>query len=114
MCSTTGQQKGWVVILPFTHIIVDAFGRGASSGNHVIVIPVVDQEQSTRAQALLKVTNGRLLLALVPEVVVHVGEGVAQANDGIESISNHGLDVVVQRQPVGLLNDYGKRSEWWN
>lgn len=114
MCLTTGQRIGWDRNKTFTHIIVDALRRGASSGNHVIVVPVVDQEHSTGAQALLKVTNGRLLLALVPKVVMHVGEGVAQANDGIESISNHRLDVVVKRQPVGLLNDYGKRSEWWN
>lgn len=88
----------------YTHIVVDAFGRGAAGGNHVIVVAVVDQQHSAGTQALFKVTNRRLLLALVPETVVHVGERVAQANHGVESVANERLDVVVQSQPVGLLN----------
>ena len=71
----------------------------------MIVVAVVDQEHAAGSQALLEVANGRLLLALVAVVVVHVGERVAKANNGIESIPNQGFDVVVERQPVGLLDD---------
>lgn len=88
-----------------THIIVNALGWSASRGNHMIVVPVVDQQHASGTQTLLKVADGSLLFALVSKAVVHVRKGVAQANDGIESLSDHGLDVVVKGQPVGLLNN---------
>jgi len=56
-------------------------------------------------QALFEITNGLLVFPLIPETVHQMGKGVSQADHSIETILNVILDVVVQSQPVGLLNN---------
>lgn len=66
---------------------------------------MIDKQDASRLEALFEVANSLLVLPLIPEPVHQVGKGVAQANDGIETILNVLLNVVVQCQPVGFLND---------
>lgn len=102
------KRRSWKL---YTHIVINALRGRASGGNHMIVVPVIYQEDSSRSQALLEVTNGCLLLALVSKTVVHVGEGVSQADDGVEALADDRLDIIVQRQPVGLLDDCNGKEE---
>lgn len=72
----------------------------------MIVVPVVDQEHAAFTQTLFKVADGLLLLPLVSVIVLHVGEGVAQTNHRIEAVADQWLDIIVQSQPIGLLNHW--------
>lgn len=97
-----------------TYIVVNTLGRRRSGGNHVVVVPVVNQQDTAGPQALFKVADRLLLLPLVPVVVLHVRERVAQTDDRVEAVGEHvSLDVVVQRQPVGLFNHCGCRGSMW-
>jgi hypothetical protein len=58
---------------------------------------VVDQQETARLDALFKVSDCLLLFALIAKVVCHVGEGISEANDSVESSPLLVFDVVVER-----------------
>lgn len=90
-----------------TYVVVDALGRCRATVHDAVVVAVINQQQAAGFNALFKVLNRLDLLALIAVIVQQVSEGVPQANDRVEAIADQVLDVVVQRQPVGLLNNCG-------
>lgn len=87
-----------------TYVVVNAFGRRGASLQDVVIVAMIDQQNATWLQALLKVFDRLLVLALITETVHQMGKGVAQTNDRIEANIPMVLDIVEQSQPVGLLD----------
>lgn len=94
-----------------TYVIVDALGGRRSRLEDVVVVAMIDQQDAAGLEALLEVLDRPLVLALLGCGVHQVGKGVAQADDCIEAGLNLILDIVVQRQPVGLFDGCRERCE---
>lgn len=86
-------------------VVVDGAGRRRPVVQDVVEVAVVDEQQPARPHAPLEVGQRHFLVALVARRVHHVGERVAQADDGVEAVADVLADVVAQGQPVGLLDD---------
>lgn len=90
--------------LKITYIVIDALGRRISSLENVVIITMVDQEESTRLHAPLEVRNGQLLITLIPIGVRHVSKRIPQTDHSVKSISNQIAQILRYRQPVSFLN----------
>lgn len=93
------------------YVVVNALGGRRAGLEDVVVVAMIDQQDAARLQALLEVLDRALVLSLIAAGVHQVSEGVAQADDGIEAGLNLILDIVVQRQPVGLLDGCERECE---
>lgn len=79
--------------------------RRRSTINNGVIVPVVNEQQAPRLQALGEVLQRPPLDALVFELVQEMGEGVAEADDGVEgSVRQEGIHVAVKGFPVSFFD----------
>jgi hypothetical protein len=73
----------------------------------LVVVPVVDDEDSSRLEQRVEVGDGQSVLALVSVDVGQVSERVSHAEDGVEALGafRH-ADLLGQSQPVPFLDHY--------
>lgn len=95
----------------WTYVIVDALGGRRARLEDVVVVAMIDQQDAAGLEALLEVLDRPLVLSLLGCGVHQVSKGVAQADDCIEAGLNLILDIVIQRQPVGLFDGCRERCE---
>lgn len=68
-----------------THIIINAICRCRTVVGYKIVVSVVDQQKTSWFYALFEIGQCLFLFALIAKTVQQMGEGVSQANDGVEA-----------------------------
>merc|ERR1719187_2113596 len=69
----------------------------------VVVVSVVDDQNTSRLQHVIHVLNASLVIPKISVVVYEMREGVAHADDGIVA-SPGGLHVLVEGHPVAFLD----------
>merc|ERR1712233_21567 len=75
----------------------------------VVIVSVVDDQDTSRLQHVIHVLNAPLVIPKISVVVNEMGEGVAHADDGIVA-SAGGLHVLVEGHPVAFLDGPVKES----
>merc|ERR1712130_454060 len=95
--------------LPRLAVVVDVLLGCPPVLQDVVIVSVVDDQDTSRLQHVIHVLNAPLVIPKISVVVNEMGEGVAHADDGIVA-SAGGLHVLVEGHPVAFLDGPVKES----
>merc|ERR1719209_1714330 len=84
-------------------VVVDVLVGRFSMLEDVVVISVVDDQDTTRFQHVKEILDGNLLIPQISMVIHKIREGVAHADDCIKATSRNG-NILLEGHPVPLLN----------
>merc|ERR1719500_1170922 len=84
-------------------VVVDVLVGGFSMLEDVVVISVVDDQDTTRFQHVKEILDGNLLIPQISMVIHKIREGVAHADDSIKATGRNG-NILLEGHPVPFLN----------
>jgi len=107
-----GDQVGLVVdiedtgldILDVAAVVVDVLGRRLAIGKDVVIVAVINYEDSSRLDHVTEVLEALYVISLISMEIRKMSEGIPHANNSIKP-SLWFLNIVLQCEPVSLLND---------
>ena len=98
-----------------THIVVDIVLGCVALLQSIVIISVVDDEDSSRANERVKIFYCPALIPLITMEIWQVRKRVAHAYEGIKAIRIAGdNNVLVKGQPVGLLDHFNNEASFDN
>merc|ERR1719206_1026834 len=106
-----GDQVGLVVdkenaclyILDVAAVVVDVLGRSLAISKDVVIITVINDEDTARFDHAAEVLKALDMISLVSMKIRKMSKGVPHANHSIKA-TRWLLNILFQCEPVGLLN----------
>lgn len=95
----------WMSVFGRTYVVINAFCWRWTRVHNVIVVSMIDQEQTAGLNAPFEILYSQLLFTLISECVQHVSKWISQANDRIETVTNQMIDIIIDGKPIGLFDN---------
>ena len=105
-------QVGFVVdiqdtgldIIDVAAVVVDVLGRCLAIGQDIVIVTMINDEESARLDKLVEVLKALLMIPHVSVEVREMSKGVSEKNPSIKT-TRRSINILVDSQPVRLLND---------
>ena len=105
-------QVGFVVdiqdtgldIIDVAAVVVDVLGRCLAIGQDIVIVTMINHEESARLDKLVEVLKALLMIPHVSVEVREMSKGVSEKNPSIKT-TRRSINILVDSQPVRLLND---------